>query len=289
MAAEVGLTLKEIIKFLKTPQSEEFYKDWTEVKDENNEFLAFRKDDFECDLHWKKVQLYEIDASEYLSFAKQDVNEDSDKGRINALSNAKRALECRVDELLTLSNFKVFSSRERWNLPYKMQVLQAFGVPTPDILRRLISAKRNILEHEYIKPNQQEVQDGAELAELFLAASRPHVERGYIASATVTYDSWFNPGISAPTWFEKAPGEKSRRYEYHDSYRHQYKLEFDLNEAITLSYSLKEGYRRYDLRIAELVEQESESEKKGPVTMPLRECDMNEVRELMILLRQRGE
>lgn len=280
MVTEGGLNLKEIIEFLKLsrPTGEPiFYKDWTEVK-LNNHDLVLRKDDFSCELHWQKVKPYDADALQFLSFAKQDIEEDSEKGRVNALTNAKRAIECRMDEFLKLSNLEVFSSRHKWNLPYKMLVLQTFGVPTPDILKRLINTKRRLLEHRYeIPKEQQEIQDAVELAELFLEASRPYVERGYIASATVTYIAWFKETVTP-------------RYEYDVGYSHQYKLEFDLNEAMTLSYSDKEVCRRRNLKTGETrMKWESVMKEKGPLTIPIRECKMEEVRELIIPLRERGK
>ncbi len=279
MANEVGLNLKEILEFLKISESTGeaiLYKDWTEVKLENNNDVQWRKDDFSCRLHWQKVELYEVDALQFLSFAKQDIEGDSEKGRANALSNANKAIACRIDEFLKLSNFDDFS--HRWNVPLdKMLVLQTFGVPVPDMLKRLIRRKRNRLEHRYEIPKErQEVQDAVELAELFLEATRANVERGYIASAIVTYNAWFKEKVTPS-------------YEYDVGYSTQYKIEFDLNEAMTLSYSDKEVCRRRNLNTGEIrMEWESVIKEKGPLTIPIRECKMEEVKELMILLRERG-
>jgi len=48
-------------------------------------------------------------------------------------------------------------------------------------------------------------------------------------------------------------------------------------------------YKRQDLKTGELMVREWEDKKdgKGPVTIPIRECKMEEVRELMILLREK--
>jgi len=256
----------------------------------DNNDSVLRKDDFRCELQLRKVKVCEVDASKFLSFAKQDIRENSERGRTNALSNVNRAISCRVDQCLTLFNCMVFSSRERWNLPYKMMVLQTFGVPTPDILRRLISSKRNVLEHKYSIPKeQQEVQDAVELAELFLEASRPYVEKGYIASAILTQTSWFKPGDLAPTWFGRGIGEyTSRRYEYHDGFSTRYELVFDLNKALTLSYSDNEVYGRCDLKTGEKMVKGVPIKEKGPFAIPILEFDMQEVKELMILLRERA-
>lgn len=99
-----------------------------------------KKDDSDCYVSREKVKLYDIDPREFQSFAKQDLEEDSERGRINVLSNAKRAIECRADEILTLSNLKSFSSQHRWGLPYKMLVLKTFGVSAPDVLSNYITS-----------------------------------------------------------------------------------------------------------------------------------------------------
>lgn len=279
MASDIGLNLKEIIEFLKLsrPTGEPiFYQDWTEVKLENNHDIQWRKDDFNCKLQREKVNLFEKNASQFLAFAKEDIEDDSEKGRANALNNANKAIACRIDEFLKLSNFDDFS--HRWNSPLdKMLVLQTFGVPIPDMLKRLIRRPRNRLEHKYEIPKErQEVKDAVELAELFLEASDQYVERGYIASAVATYTAWFKEKVT-------------RNYEYDVGFSTQYKIEFNLNKAITLLYSDKEVCRRRKLNTGEIrVEWESMIKEKGPFTIPLRECKMEEVKELMIQLRERG-
>jgi hypothetical protein len=145
-----------------------------------------KKEGSTCDVRWEKVPLYDISSSEFLSFVRQDLEEYSEKGRINALSNAKRAIECRVDEILTLSNLKSFSSRHRWGLLYKLEVLKKLGVVAPPQLIRSITSKRNLLEHEYVRPSREETINFAGITELFLSATDKYVEKGYISSATLT-------------------------------------------------------------------------------------------------------
>ena len=283
MVTEGGLDLKRIIEFLKKSR----LTDWEKSELEGEE--VWRKDEPFAVLDCREVKLHEIDASEFLSFAKQDLEEDSERGRVNALSNAKRAIECRVDEFLTLSCLKGFSLRHGWKLPYKMQVLQTCGVSAPSILRRLITSKRNLLEHEYMRPkDQQEIQNVVDVAELFLEATHRYVEKGYIASATVALTSWFKPAVLAPTWFGGSIGESGTpKCEYHDGFCYEYKLGFDLEgEKITLSYSREELYRRYDLKTGQVQEKKHVDEEKTSVTMSIRDCEMEDVRELMILLRK---
>jgi hypothetical protein len=291
MVTERRLDLKTVIDFLKDKDSRTM--DW-EGEEIDGELIRTRFD-FRCQLQYQKVKPYEVDASEFLSFAKEDLRGNSERGRVNALSNAKRAIECRMDEFLTLSNFRFFSSHHGWKLPYKMQVLQTFGVPAPNILRSLITSKRNLLEHEYMRPkDQQEIQNIVDITELFLKATDPYVGKGYLASATVSRAQWFKPGFFAPTLFGKSMDFRestSKKVEYHDGVKHKYELKFDLErEALTLVYSHWEVYRRLDLKAGKVEERSGGIlETKEPITIPIRDCKMEEVRELMVLLREKAD
>ena len=60
------------------------------------------------------------------------------------------------------------SEKEGWNFPKKVQVLQQLGIVAPKILKK-INKKRNELEHQYVKPNEGDVNDALDVATLFLA------------------------------------------------------------------------------------------------------------------------
>lgn len=289
MVTEGSLNLKQVIDFLRLHDRESiFCKDWARLEYEDGVEL-WRKDEFRCELYWQKVKVYERSAAEFLSFAKQNLRDDSGRGRADALSNADTAIRCRVDELLELFNLKPFFVRR--NLGQKLEGLKPFEVPTPDILKRLITDKRNRLRHDYIGGEKQESQDAVEVAELFLKATDPYVEKGYIASAKVAYISWFKPAIVAATWFEGELGQfVTPKYGYHEGISDEYKLEFDLErKTITLSYQDKEVYRRCSLKTEkEKGRKESVNKEKGPDTKDIRrDCKMEDVRELMILLREK--
>ena len=135
-----------------------------------------------CDPAFVRIPLFEISAKEFLIFAKSDFKDDDDKGLVNALSNAKRAISNRMDELIKLSCLQKISSKNRWNIPAKMDKLNAIGIFVPGLLQRNITSMRNILEHEYIKPkDSQEVEDVIEIAELFLRSTENYIEFGLLA------------------------------------------------------------------------------------------------------------
>ena len=276
MATESGLDLKKVIDVLRNGRTTDWALDEDKELQKELGGLVRTKLEFTCRLQYKKVKPYEIDAREFLSFAKEDLEDDSARGRINALSNAKRAIECRIDEILTLFNLKPFTSRQRLNLPLKIQFLQTLSIPAPNILRRLTVKKRNSLEHDYIMPDREETQDAVEVAELFLKATDPEVERGYIASATIQDTKWF-------------PDEEPPKFPYQHTIgmANKYELIFDLNKGeLTLKESYLERYRE-ETRSRSKESPSSPSDEKS-TSMPIPGSAMEDIRELMILLRKRA-
>ena len=135
------------------------------------------------DVEFVRIPLFEITAKEFLTFAKSDFKDNDEKGLINALSNAKRAISNRMDEMIKLSCLQKISSKNRWNIPTKMDKLSAIGIFVPGLLQRKITSMRNLLEHEYIKPkDSQEVEDVIDIAELFLASTEKYIEFGLLGA-----------------------------------------------------------------------------------------------------------
>jgi hypothetical protein len=134
------------------------------------------------DIEFVRIPLFEISAKEFLAFAKSDFKEKNEKGLINALSNAKRAISLRMDEILKLSCLQKFSSKNRWNIPTKMDKLNEIGIFVPRLLQRKISSLRNLLEHEYIKPTSQEVEDIIDIVELFLTSTEKYIDFGFLGA-----------------------------------------------------------------------------------------------------------
>jgi len=135
------------------------------------------------DVEYVRIPIFEISAKEFLTYAKSDFKENDEKGLINALSNAKRAISNRMDEMIKLSCLQKNSSKNRWNIPTKMDKLSAIGIFAPGLLQRKITSMRNLLEHEYIKPkDSQEVEDVIDIAELFLKSTEKYIDFGLLAT-----------------------------------------------------------------------------------------------------------
>jgi hypothetical protein len=113
---------------------------------------------------------YELTAKEFLSFAVEDSKMDTIHGKVNALSNAKRAIDCRIEELLYCYCLHKKSRHDKWDIPTKLQILKRIGILAPQILRK-INKLRNRLEHQFEKPSFEKVEDAIDVVQLFIEAT----------------------------------------------------------------------------------------------------------------------
>lgn len=105
---------------------------------------------------------FEIEADEFMKFAEADLQQETTQGLVNALSNAKRAIDCQVDTVLGC-----FGLLARHSFPQKINILNELGIVTPRIIKKVVKA-RNFLEHEYINPEREQVEDAVDVATLFV-------------------------------------------------------------------------------------------------------------------------
>jgi len=110
---------------------------------------------------------FEIDSHQFLEFSILDSKNDDLHGRVNALSNIKRAIECRIDELVFILCLYKKKEVENWNFPKKITVLTELDIIAPRILGR-INRQRNLLEHEYTNPSKENIEDALDVTILFL-------------------------------------------------------------------------------------------------------------------------
>lgn len=114
---------------------------------------------------------FPISSQEYLSFAKEDLKDSPPRGPVNALSNAKRALDARIDSVLIAFGLLKAAKAKQWNVPKKLSQIEKLGVVTPHVLTKLNST-RNLIEHEFHKPTLEQVEDFVDVVSLFHEATR---------------------------------------------------------------------------------------------------------------------
>ncbi len=110
-------------------------------------------------------QSFVLTPEDFLVFSEEDLASDNEHAHINALSNAKRAIECQIDKVLLTFGI----TYKKKGFPDKQKLLQNIGITAPNILRKIFK-KRNEMEHKYYCPERSEVEEAVELASLFIDA-----------------------------------------------------------------------------------------------------------------------
>jgi len=123
---------------------------------------------------YREKPIFKVDSEEFLKFAKSDLKEGKRKSLVNALSNVKRAIDCRIDSILWVLGFHKKSKKENWSFPHKVDFAKSLGIVSPNILKK-VNRIRNRLEHEYEYPTKKEVEDAIDIAELFLASTEKYL------------------------------------------------------------------------------------------------------------------
>ena len=125
--------------------------------------------------------------NEYLTFAEKDLRLGGTRGLVNALGNAKRAIDCQIAGLLTGLGLAC-----NGNFPEKLARVDALGIVAPRILRKVVQL-RNSLEHDFHRPQKEEVEDAVDIATLFLESLKPIIAGGYMSSGWIADDLTANP------------------------------------------------------------------------------------------------
>lgn len=144
--------------------------------------IDFTKTVIKLDCGTRLSHNFEINPIELVSFAKSDYRENTNRGLINSLSNAKRAIDCQVDRILLSLGYELDSlpknidqfideyCEDNGDYPKKLKLINSLGM-APCSLISEIRTLRNVMEHEYIIPKDFEVKKAIELAELFVSAT----------------------------------------------------------------------------------------------------------------------
>ena len=111
---------------------------------------------------------YELYARDYLTFAEQELQVQSESGLINCIAHLKRAMDCQLSMCLyALGLLDVFNKRNL-GIDKRLQFLQKCGIFSARTLSRL-NAKRNKMEHSYEVPKIQDLEAYFDLVVAFVS------------------------------------------------------------------------------------------------------------------------
>jgi hypothetical protein len=111
----------------------------------------------------------EMTAEQYLQFAARDLEDESERGAVNGISNAKRALHQTVE--IILQAYGLLARNRRVSFPQKLELIDEAGLFSLAILNTL-NLERNAVEHEYRIPTHARVQEVIDVTRLWLLATR---------------------------------------------------------------------------------------------------------------------
>jgi hypothetical protein len=111
----------------------------------------------------------DVTAEQYLQFAARDLEDESDRGAVNALGNIKRALHQTVDALL--QGYGLLARNKRLSFPQKLELIDAAGLFSLSILNTL-NEERNRVEHDYGVPAHPRAREALDVVRLWLLATR---------------------------------------------------------------------------------------------------------------------
>jgi hypothetical protein len=131
---------------------------------------------------------FETMPNEFMFYAERDLETNFEHKYINALSNTKRALDCQADRLLKLFGFYKLSQEKYWGFPKKLEVIQRFDLVTPRVLTKINKA-RNLMEHQYLKPNATQVEDFWDIVSLFLTGTEHYASKSLPSVNYTNYES----------------------------------------------------------------------------------------------------
>ena len=121
---------------------------------------------------------FDISPKDFLRYAKIAFQTKTESSLIDAITNAKRAIDCQIDTVFNsmyVNHANLPKSLEQFvkcfkydgDLWYKLKVMQALNL-APSILVSYARGLRHSLEHNYEIPEEKHVRQAIEIAELFI-------------------------------------------------------------------------------------------------------------------------
>ncbi len=119
-----------------------------------------------------------VSPEEFIKWARQDINVGDKRSGANALTNAKRALHARIDEILYSVRVRYANDWPKWpkrpGTSLKLEVLKRLNIRITAIVG-VLTERRNDLEHSYLLPTLDQVRADVETAEMWLEKSKSYL------------------------------------------------------------------------------------------------------------------
>ena len=122
-----------------------------------------------------------VSSQEFLSWAKSDLKSSGRRGTGNALSNIKKSIHSRIDEILSLSHISFSNDwKSRATTEEKIALLKKLNIEHTSIVK-IITKIRNTYEHQYTLPSDlTDIRAYYETTELWLNHSKKNLIRSRI-------------------------------------------------------------------------------------------------------------
>lgn len=125
---------------------------------------------------------FDITPADFLRFANQDFQNKDERGITNAVTNAKRSIDCQVDRFLACLGYEPNTDlpqnvkdyikhhstlKEGVGIPQRLKLLRALEVAPSNLISRTRRI-RHLLEHQYKLPTKTKASEAIEIATLFI-------------------------------------------------------------------------------------------------------------------------
>lgn len=111
---------------------------------------------------------FDFYAYDYLEFAEEELDKNTDASLINCISNLKRAMDCQLDTFLHVFNLHYAINKRNLKFETKLEFLKECGVFNSRSLVRL-NTVRNKMEHEYKRPKIEDIEVYYDLVVSFIS------------------------------------------------------------------------------------------------------------------------
>lgn len=220
----------------------QLYARWWLLLEHLEEILEFLKRE-DLNFGWGFINTpfevpFELKPEDFMRFAKEDLEEKADRSLVNALSNIKRAIDCRIASLLCFFGLFKKAKKEDWSFPRSADFLLKTGVIAPTILKK-INKKRNELEHDFKKPVYDEVTDFFDIASLFLSYTKQFIQKTYIEEFEIFAEEEHSPILRAKIDYKDEVIELNFSREKRDNVHLRIPINDEENYAKALSCIVK--------------------------------------------------